>query len=44
MSRVALKLLLTPHLIKGRIFTLDAIHTQRTDVARRSIGGKGTIS
>jgi hypothetical protein len=29
MSRVALKPLLTPHLIKGRIFTLDAIHTQR---------------
>src|SRR5215472_511434 len=25
----ALKPLLTPHLIKGRIFTLDAMHTQR---------------
>ena len=29
MSRVALKPLLTPQLIKGRIFTLDAMHTQR---------------
>jgi hypothetical protein len=44
MRRVALKPWLTPHLITGCIFTLDAIHTQRTDVARRSIGGKGTIS
>jgi predicted transposase YbfD/YdcC len=29
MRKVALKPLLTPHLIKGRIFTLDAMHTQR---------------
>jgi predicted transposase YbfD/YdcC len=29
MRRVALKPLLTPHLITGRIFTLDAMHTQR---------------
>jgi predicted transposase YbfD/YdcC len=30
----ALKPLLTPHLIKGRIFTLDAMHTQRALCAR----------
>jgi predicted transposase YbfD/YdcC len=34
MRRVALKPLLTPSLIKGRIFTLDAMHTQRLLCAR----------
>ncbi len=34
MRRVALKPLLTQHLIKGRIFTLDAMHTQRAFCAQ----------
>ena len=36
----ALKSLLTPHLIKGRIFTLDAMHTQRALCAQiHRLGG-----
>jgi len=44
MSRVALKPLLTPQLIKGRIFTLDAMHTRALRSVRRSIGLRETIS
>ena len=37
----ALKPLLTPHLIKGRILTLDAMHTQRAVCAQvQRLGGK----
>ena len=35
----ALKPLLTPSLVKGRIFTLDAMHTQREACARMVWGG-----
>jgi predicted transposase YbfD/YdcC len=39
----ALKPLLTPQLITGRIFTLDAMHTRAPRCVRRSIGSRETI-
>ena len=41
MRRVALKPRFSPHLIKGRILTLDAMHTQRAVCAQvQRLGGK----
>ncbi len=44
MRRVALKPWLTQHLIKGRLFTLDAMHTQRALCARiHRLGGDSIL-